>query len=194
MKIRNTIIAGLTSVALIFTTVSVASASPNAEDAKNWKSQGQCEEKSLRADQQEFASILEGELARFDRVSNVENVELTARERYPNDLAMQKEYISFASAPLTTIYEDRAIPAIVAAAIPVIAACVARGLSGAALDQVVNALRGNDLARVDDLIWSFGAGCVGWGPLKWAYNTAKPVAARALTWAVKQALKLTGKI
>ncbi|MDO4412285.1 hypothetical protein [Cutibacterium sp.] len=53
---------------------------------------------------------------------------------------------------------------------------------------------GSDLAKADDLIWQFAAGCAGWRPLEWALNKPKPVAARALTWAVKQALKAAEKL
>lgn len=194
--------ASVCTLALSFTAVGVANAAETPATAagsygnvEDISASTVCSENNtlLSPKKQEFADVLAKELERFNNVTNIEDIKLTAIELYPDDLAKQQEYVEFFSEPLAQFYEARALPAVVAAAIPVIAACVARGLSGAALDQVVTALRGNDLARADDLIWSFAAGCVGFGPLKWAFNKAKPVAARTLTWAVQQALKVTGK-
>lgn len=196
--------ASVCTLALSFTAVGAANAAETPATTSAAGSYGNvedirastvCSENNtlLSPKEQEFADVLAKELERFNNVTNIEDIKLTAIELYPDDVSKQQEYVEFSSEPLAQFYEARALPAVVAAAIPVIAACVARGLSGAALDQVVTALRGNDLARADDLIWSFAAGCVGFGPLKWAFNKAKPVAARTLTWAVQQALKVTGK-
>ncbi|MDY5127932.1 hypothetical protein SC377_07235 [Actinotignum sp. SLA_B059] len=199
MKKLKTLIATTTALAIGWSGTGIASASEmdsgKLAPTVTTQTATSCSSNSiaLTSAEQEFTEALTAELERFNKVTNIEDTQRTAAELYPGDTAKQQEYIDFASEPLAVIHEDRAIPAIVLAAIPVIAACVVRGLSGAALDQVVTAIRGGDLARADDLIWSFGAGCVGWGPLKWAYNKAKPVAARALTWAVKQALKVAGK-
>ncbi len=199
MKKLKTLIAMATVLAMGYSGAGIASASEMASDgspsAMIAPAATVCSDSNvvLTPEEQKFADVLAVEIERFNSVSDNEDVERTAAELYPNDLVQQQKYIEFSSEPLAEFYEVRALPAIVIAAIPVIAACVARGLSGAALDQVVNALRGNNLAKADDLIWSFAAGCVGFGPLKWAFNKAKPVAARALTWAVEQALKVAGK-
>ncbi len=201
MKALNTLISAATTLAISFSCVGIAI----GEETNNYnKSQSIIASREtttcyysgyeLTSEEQRFADALTVELEKFDNITDIKNIKLTASELYPNDLVKQQEYIEFSSKPLTKKYETRALPAVVAAAVPIIAACVSRGLSGAALDQVVNALRGNKIGKADDLIWSFATGCVGWGPLKWAFNATKPVVSRALTWAVKQALKLAGKM
>jgi hypothetical protein len=112
------------------------------------------------------AEVVEQKLAAVPRNAKPEQA---AQLMFPDNEQLRAEYLGYEQglrdglAQVQVEVEGpsaRALPAVVAAALPVIARCVWGGLSGAAIGQISQYVKGEQLGKAKDLIVDACTGCV----------------------------------
>lgn len=95
--------------------------------------------------------------------------EQAAQHLFPDDEALRTEYLRREQALRDGLVQaqsevegpsTKVLPAIVVAALPIIARCVWGSLSGAVIGQISNYIKGNELGKAEDLIVDACIGCI----------------------------------
>lgn len=123
--------------------------------------------------------------------------EEAARILFPDDEQAQQKYVQQANA-LQESYdqarreaadagevEPMALPAFVAAALPIIARCVINGLGAAGINEIINLVHKGEQATAESRVYALVGGCIqGIVPWKWLADKLKKPIATAVLWII----------
>jgi hypothetical protein len=136
-------------------------------------------------------------LATLEAVPENTSPEEAARIIFPDDQAAQQEYVQRAN-DFQQEYEQAkaeaeskgeaapaALPAFVAAALPIIARCVVNGLGAAGINEVITLVNKGEQATAESRVYALVGGCIqGIIPWKWLADKLKRPIATAVLWLI----------
>lgn len=134
---------------------------------------------------------------RLGSITKDHSSEQAAELLFPNDQESRAGYLAQVqdleasyeeakkSAPAGEDVETKALPAFVAAALPIIAKCVISGLGAAGINEIITLVHKGEQASAESRVYALVGGCIqGIIPWGWLANKLKKPIATAVLWII----------